>query len=74
MANSNSNGTGVSAAMMNDEQTSLKFPAPPTFLSKVEEREYLKFRLAQAFRIFGETWSTNVIRGQFNPSPRQLRI
>ncbi|KAF7303600.1 Aldolase-II domain-containing protein [Mycena indigotica] len=30
-----------------------KLPAPPTFTTKVEEREYIKFRLAQAFRIFG---------------------
>ncbi|TFK42648.1 arad-like aldolase/epimerase [Crucibulum laeve] len=29
------------------------FPAPPKFATKEEEREYLKFRLAQAFRIFG---------------------
>lgn len=29
------------------------FPAPPKFSTKSEEREYLKFRLAQAFRIFG---------------------
>lgn len=31
------------------------FPTPPTFTSKTEEREYLKFKLAQAFRIFGAT-------------------
>ncbi|RPD66344.1 class II aldolase/adducin domain-containing protein [Lentinus tigrinus ALCF2SS1-7] len=30
------------------------FPRPPTFTTKEEEREYLKFRLAQAFRIFGK--------------------
>lgn len=30
-----------------------KLPSPPTFTDKVEEREYVKFRLAQAFRIFG---------------------
>lgn len=29
------------------------FPKPPTFDDKLEERAYLKFRLAQAFRIFG---------------------
>ena len=28
------------------------FPQPPTFASKVDEREYLKGRLAAAFRIF----------------------
>lgn len=31
-----------------------KFPAPPKFTDKYEEREYLKGRLALAFRIFGK--------------------
>jgi len=31
-----------------------KFPSPPTFTDKYEEREYLKGRLALAFRIFGK--------------------
>ena len=31
-----------------------KFPGPPTFEDKYEEREYLKGRLAAAFRIFGK--------------------
>lgn len=31
-----------------------KFPGPPTFSDKYEEREYLKGRLAAAFRIFGK--------------------
>lgn len=30
-----------------------KFPGPPKFLDRYEEREYLKGRLAAAFRIFG---------------------
>ncbi|EJD04715.1 arad-like aldolase/epimerase [Fomitiporia mediterranea MF3/22] len=30
------------------------FPRPPKFEGKLEERAYLKFRLAQAFRIFGK--------------------
>ena len=30
-----------------------KVPTPPKFDDKLEERELLKFRLAQAFRIFG---------------------
>ena len=30
------------------------FPRPPTFENKLEEREYLKGRLAAAFRIFGK--------------------
>lgn len=29
-------------------------PRPPKFQTKEQERDYLKFRLAQAFRIFGE--------------------
>ena len=31
-----------------------KFPGPPSFTDKYEEREYLKGRLAAAFRIFGK--------------------
>lgn len=31
-----------------------KFPGPPKFADKYEEREYLKGRLALAFRIFGK--------------------
>ena len=31
-----------------------KFPSPPKFNDKYEEREYLKGRLAAAFRIFGK--------------------
>jgi len=34
--------------------TMQKFPAPPKFTDKYEEREYLKGRLALAFRIFGK--------------------
>ncbi len=30
------------------------FPQPPHFSDKLEERAFLKFRLAQAFRLFGE--------------------
>ena len=32
----------------------IKFPNPPTFTDKHEQREYLKGRLAAAFRIFGK--------------------
>ena len=32
----------------------MKIPDPPTFTDKYEEREYLKGRLAAAFRIFGK--------------------
>ena len=45
-------GNTVQDALMDEEQR-LAFPTPPTFSTKIEEREYLKFRLAQAFRIFG---------------------
>lgn len=47
-----SNDTGLAATMMDPVQRKI-FPLPPTFSTKVEERDYLKFRLAQAFRIFG---------------------
>ncbi|KAK6981576.1 aldolase-II domain-containing protein [Favolaschia claudopus] len=30
-----------------------RLPGPPSFDDKLQEREYIKFRLAQAFRIFG---------------------
>ncbi|ESK91721.1 class ii aldolase adducin domain-containing protein [Moniliophthora roreri MCA 2997] len=36
------------------ERLRSRFPVPPTFSDKTEEREYRKFRLAQAFRIFGK--------------------
>lgn len=52
MTTSNATGNGLQAAMLDAEQQR-QFPVPPTFDSKLEEREYLKFRLAQAFRIFG---------------------
>ncbi|KAJ6610192.1 class II aldolase/adducin domain-containing protein [Mycena sp. CBHHK59/15] len=35
------------------EEMKSAFPRPPTFTSKMQEREWLKFRLAQAMRIFG---------------------
>lgn len=54
------------AALM-DEVQKLAFPAPPTFSTKIEEREYLKFRLAQAFRIFGT--HTFLHMWQINSSP-----
>ena len=31
-----------------------KFPGPPEFTDKYAERDYLKGRLAAAFRIFGK--------------------
>ncbi|KII94899.1 hypothetical protein PLICRDRAFT_97162 [Plicaturopsis crispa FD-325 SS-3] len=36
------------------EKTRSVFPQPPKFTSKTQEREWTKFRLAQAFRIFGK--------------------
>ncbi|KAJ7582788.1 class II aldolase/adducin domain-containing protein [Mycena floridula] len=38
-------------------------PVLPKFESKLEEREYLKFRLAQAFRIFGHRQLTEGVTG-----------
>ena len=43
------NGTGSQK-----RATIQNFPAPPKFTDKHEEREYLKGRLALAFRIFGK--------------------
>ena len=55
---------GDSAALFNeqlhsknstlDKRSRTAFPRPPQFDDKLEERAYLKFRLAQAFRIFGK--------------------
>ena len=36
------------------KEQSMHIPSPPTFTDKYEEREYLKGRLAAAFRIFGK--------------------
>ncbi|KAJ6582746.1 class II aldolase/adducin domain-containing protein [Mycena sp. CBHHK59/15] len=40
-------------AASNAKVMSGKRPTPPVFTTKLEEREFLKFRLAQALRIFG---------------------
>ena len=40
--------TAASDAMVNKNTP---FPAPPKFSSELEEREYIKFRVAEAFRI-----------------------
>jgi len=53
MTTLNATENGLQAAMLDAEQQR-SFPVPPTFDSKLEERQYLKFRLAQAFRIFGQ--------------------
>jgi len=37
-----------------------KFPGPPQFTDKYEERDYLKGRLAAAFRVFGRSASAFV--------------
>jgi len=42
-----------SAIMRPPDSSGNPLPKPPTFEDKLEEREFLKFRLAQAFRIFG---------------------
>ncbi|RXW24158.1 hypothetical protein EST38_g1743 [Candolleomyces aberdarensis] len=47
------NSNAQSAAQSIDAHNLSFAPKPPTFTSKAEEREWLKFRLAQAFRIFG---------------------
>ena len=42
---------GVMASKL---KSKLKIPAPPSFDNTLDEREYLKGRLAAAFRIFGK--------------------
>ena len=43
---------GLSESQAKGQQA--KFPGPPTFTDRYEEREYLKGRLTAAFRIFGK--------------------
>ncbi len=58
VANSDSrNGNAASPQVLASPVAVGNFPRPPTFATKEEEREYAKFRLAQAFRIFGELLS-----------------
>lgn len=38
----------------NGPKVKMVMPEPPVFTNKLEEREYLKGRLAAAFRIFGK--------------------
>ncbi|KAJ7108977.1 class II aldolase/adducin domain-containing protein [Mycena crocata] len=45
--------THITDTALSSKTFSGKPPAPPTFATKLEEREFLKFRLAQALRIFG---------------------
>lgn len=47
------------------------FPKPPTFVDKLEERAYLKFRLAQAFRIFGNLGYDEGVAGHITVRVRQ---
>ena len=48
-------GTPVTSAAHAIEAHNRSFaPKPPVFSSKEDERGFLKFRLAQAFRIFGK--------------------
>lgn len=54
-----SNGNNVDKEIHHDKSTMsarsrTAFPKSPVFEDKLEERAYLKFRLAQAFRIFGK--------------------
>ncbi|KAJ2913741.1 hypothetical protein MD484_g6670, partial [Candolleomyces efflorescens] len=53
MSATTSESNAQSVAKSIDEHNLSFAPKPPTFTTKGEEREWLKFRLAQAFRIFG---------------------
>lgn len=46
--------TVTNVAMNTKKGMPLKFPSAPKFTDKLEERNYLKGRLAAAFRIFGK--------------------
>jgi hypothetical protein len=48
------NGNTREAAMGASKNRSLKFPTPPKWSDPREEQQYLKGRLAAAFRIFGK--------------------
>lgn len=48
------------------------FPKPPVFEDKMEERAYLKFRLAQAFRIFGKLGYDEGVAGHITVRVRTL--
>lgn len=52
--NGHSNGNGNGNAKPSGGMDFSKFPQPPKFDDKKEEREYLKGRLAAAFRIFAK--------------------
>ena len=43
-----------------------KFPSPPRFEDKYEEREYLKGRLVLAFRIFSKLGFDEGVAGHIN--------
>lgn len=48
-----------------------KFPGPPKFEDKYEERRYLKGRLAAAFRIFGKYGFDEGVAGHITIRVRQ---
>lgn len=54
MATANGNGHSNGDAKQTAGMDFSKFPQPPKFSDKKEEREYLKGRLAAAFRIFAK--------------------
>lgn len=51
---SNTNNSELSSEAPSAAMQGLKFPRPPTFSNKFEEREYQKGRLALAFRLFAK--------------------
>lgn len=50
-ANTSPNASGTASEI--ESHNKAFAPKPPKFDTQEEEREWLKFRLAQAFRIFG---------------------
>ena len=54
---SHPNGNGIHIKSTAPESLSpdiMNRPEPPVFTDKLKEREYIKFRLAQALRMFGK--------------------
>lgn len=50
------------------------FPQPPKFDNKLEEREYLKGRLAAAFRIFGQKGFDEGVAGHITVRVSRLNL
>ena len=50
-----------------EPKVKMAIPKPPQFTDKHEEREYLKGRLAAAFRIFGKNGYDEGMHAHYHP-------